>query len=199
MNIEIRKYHDYRETENLAREAFWDVYKPGCDEHLVLHQIRQSKAFIQEMDYIACDSGRIVGNIVYTRAFVKDDDHESEVLCMGPICVLPSYQRKGIGTLLLRTTIEKAKSLRYKAIVIFGDPAYYHKFGFSNAELYGIATARGDNFDAFMVLELFRGGLDGIHGRFYTDSAFEINQEELEAFDSQFPYREKHTREGQLK
>jgi predicted N-acetyltransferase YhbS len=201
MNIEIREERDsdYQETENVTREAFWDMYKPGCVEHLLLHQLRRSKAFIPELDYVALDNGKIVGNIVYSRAVVKNDDDESEVLCMGPLCVWPSYQGKGIGSLLLRTTIEKAKSLKYRAVIIFGNPDYYNKFGFSNAALYKIKTAQGDNFDAFMALELFDGGLGGINGRFCEDEAFEIKEEELEKFDSRFPYKEKHVREGQLK
>lgn len=201
MDIEIRREEesDYRETENVTREAFWDIYKPGCDEHLLLHQLRQSEAFVPELDYVACDKGRIVGNIVYSKAVIRDDDNETEVLCMGPLCVLPSYQRKGIGSLLLRTTIEKARSLKYRAIVIFGNPAYYHRFGFSNAQSYGIKTAQGDNFEAFMVLELFHGGLNGVQGSFHEDRAFEIREEELEKFDSRFPPREKHIREGQFR
>jgi predicted N-acetyltransferase YhbS len=201
MSIEIREERDddYQETENVTREAFWDIYKPGCDEHLVLHQIRQSKAFIPELDYIASDNGKIVGNVVYTKAVVKNDHNESEVLCMGPLCVLPSYQGRGIGSLLLQTTLEKAKSSGYRAVVIFGNPDYYGKFGFSKAESYGIKTAHGENLDAFMVVELFNGGLDGINGRFCEDKAFEIKEEELEKYDSRFPYKEKHVREGQFK
>lgn len=201
MHIEIRREEvkDHQEAENITREAFWDLYKPGCVEHLLLHQIRRSKAFIPELDYVACDQGRIVGNIVYTKAYVKDGERTTEVLCMGPLSVLPSHQRQGIGSLLLRTTIEKARSLGYRAVLIFGNPAYYRRFGFSKAESLGIKTAHGENLDAFMALELSPGALGGIRGSFCEDQAFDIKQEELEQFDSRFPQKEKHVRDGQLK
>jgi predicted N-acetyltransferase YhbS len=201
MNIEIRNERetDYPETENITREAFWDVYKPGCDEHLVLHQLRLSKAFVPELDFVACDNGKVIGNIVYSKAVVKDGDNESEVLCMGPLCVLPEYQNKGIGSLLLRTTLEKATSLGFRAVIIYGNPPYYHKFGFVSAEAFGIKTKEGLNFDAFMALELYKGALEGITGSFFEDKAFEIKEEELEKFESRYPHKEKHVREGQLK
>jgi predicted N-acetyltransferase YhbS len=201
MNIEIRneREKDYSETENITREAFWDIYKPGCDEHLLLNQLRRSNAFIPELDLVACDDGKIIGNIVYTKAMVKEGDNETEVLCMGPLCVLPEYQKKGVGSLLMRTTIEKARSLGYRAVIIYGNPPYYHRFGFVSAETHGIKTAQGINFDAFMALELYKGALDGVTGNFFEDKAFEIKGEELEEFDKSFPPREKHVREGQLK
>jgi predicted N-acetyltransferase YhbS len=201
MNIEIRNERetDYPETENITREAFWDVYKPGCDEHLVLHQLRLSKAFVPELDFVACDNGKVIGNIVYSKAVVKDSDNATEVLCMGPLCVLPEYQKKGIGSLLLRTTLEKATSLGFRAVIIYGNPLYYHKFGFVSAEAFGIKTKEGLNFDAFMALELYKGALEGINGSFFEDKAFEIKEEELEKFESRYPHKEKHVREGQLK
>jgi len=200
MTIELRMEteSDHLETENMTREAFWDLFKPGCDEHLLLHQLRQSKAFVPELDYVACDEGRIVGNIVYTKALVKDGPRQSEVLCMGPLCVLPSCQGTGIGSALLRTTLEKARSLGYRAVILFGHPAYYREFGFSNAQAFGIKTAQGDNFEAFMALELYPGALQDVQGSFHEDGAFAIRKEDLEEFDVLFPPKEKHKREGQF-
>lgn len=200
MAIEIRgaKEADHSETENITREAFWDVYKPGCDEHLVLRQLRRSAIFVPELDLVACEDGKIVGNIVYSKAVVLNGGVGSEVLCMGPICALPAYQRKGIGSMLLRATIAKAKALGYKAVVIFGDPAFYHRFGFVNAKQYGIKPPMGDNCEEFMALELFPGALAGISGVFQIDKAFAVDKEELEEYDSRFPHKEKHKRAGQL-
>ena len=104
MNISIRleKENDYRVVEYLTREAFWNLYKPGCDEHLIVHKIRKVPAFIKELSLDACDNDRIVGNIIYSKAkVINDENKKSEVLCMGPIGVLPSYQGKGIGSLLM--------------------------------------------------------------------------------------------------
>lgn len=200
MNLMIRveKEEDYFKTENLTREAFWDLYKPGCVEHLLIHQLRKSDAFLPELDLVACDDDEIVGNIVYSKAIIKNDKAENAVLCMGPLSVLPSYQNKGIGSLLLRKTIEKAQELGYKAVVTYGNPDYYHKFGFRNAKEYHIQTSEGQNLDAFMVLDLQNDGLSNIYGKFFEDTAFQIDEDALAEFELMFPYKEKHKREGQL-
>ncbi|MCE5265644.1 MAG: N-acetyltransferase [Deltaproteobacteria bacterium] len=191
---------DHREVENLVRDAFWDVYKPGCDEHLVLHQLRNTPSFVRELDFVACADGQIIGHIVYSKAeIVNDAEERFEVLCMGPISVLPEYQRRGIGSLLLRESIKKARLLKYKAIVIYGNPGYYGRFGFRNAEAYHITTSDGQNFDPFMVLDISHNGLAGIAGRFFADAAFNINENELAEFETLFPHREKHVTDTQLK
>jgi predicted N-acetyltransferase YhbS len=200
MSIKIRleEKADHFETENMTREAFWDLYKPGCDEHFVLHQLRQSSAFLPELDYVACDGEAIVGNIIYSKATISDETDRTTVLCMGPLSVAPAYQKRGIGSALLRKTVDIAHSMGYKAIVIFGDPGYYHRFGFRPARDYGIETADGHAPDAFMALELQENSLRGIRGRFYADEAFKVDEKGFEAYDRQFPYKEKHKREGQL-
>ena len=200
MGITIRheKKEDYFEVEYMTREAFWDLYKPGCDEHLLVRQIRKSKAFLPELDYVAVDGNTIVGNIIYTKAIIEGESGQATVLCMGPLTVLPSQQRMGIGSSLLRHTVEKAREIGYLAIVIFGSPAYYHRFGFRDAREYRIQTSDGDNFDAFMVLDLSDNGLTNISGRFFEDSAFQIDKKDLDEYEKRFPYKEKHKKEGQL-
>jgi predicted N-acetyltransferase YhbS len=202
MNISIRleNENDYRDVEYLTREAFWNLYKPGCDEHLVVHKIRKVPAYVKELSFITSDNDRTVGNIIYSKAkVINDENKEFEVLCMGPIGVLPSYQGKGIGSLLMNYSIEKAKQLGYKAIIIFGNPEYYHRFGFVNAKEYGIQTSWGENLEAFMALELYYGSLNDISGKFYEDEAFKIERDELEIFEKEFPYKEKLVTDTQLK
>ncbi|WP_309244879.1 N-acetyltransferase [Bacillus sp. WMMC1349] len=114
------------------------------------------------------------------------DDDEFDILCMGSLAVLPSYQGNGIGTLLMNASIETAKILGYRGIVIFGKPNYYHRFGFENAKTYNIQTAWGTNLEEFMVLELYEGSLTGIHRKFYADPVFSVDQEELANFEKQF-------------
>lgn len=194
MNISIRleNQEDHRVVENLTRETFWDLFKPGCDEHLMVHKIRKTDAFIKELDFVACDDDTIVGNIIYTKAKVINENSKVfDVLCMGPLSVLPSYQGKGIGTLLMEHSIKAAKVLGYNAVIIYGHPNYYHRFGFENAKKFDIQTLTGDNFDAFMVLELYEHALDSISGRFHIDAVYEIDKDELEDFDKQFPYKGK--------
>lgn len=192
MDISIRQEtkDDYRIVENLIREAFWNVYKPGCDEHLIVHKIRKTNAFIKELDYVACDGYKIVGNIVYSKAKIIDENNKIfEILCMGPLGVLPSYQRKGIGTLLMKHSIESARALGFNGIVIFGNPKFYNRFGFENAKKYNIKTSWGANFDAFMALELYPKSLSDMSGNFFEDPAFETNKEELEIFEGEFPHK----------
>ncbi|GMQ58350.1 N-acetyltransferase [Vallitalea sediminicola] len=197
--IRLENEKDYREVENVTREAFWDKYKPGCDEHVVVNKIRKTNAFIKELDFVACDEDKIIGNIIYSKAkVINEDNEEFEVLCMGPISVLPSYQGKGIGSSLMKHSIEAAKILGYNAIIIFGNPKYYHRFGFENAEKYKIQTSWGVNFEEFMALELHKGSLDGITGKFYEDPVFKITTDELNEFEKQFPPKEKHFTKEQL-
>ncbi len=202
MNVSIRleEEKDYRTVEYMTREAFWNVYKPGCDEHLLVHNIRKVPAFIKELSFVALDGDKIVGSIIYSKAkVVNDENKEFQVLCMGPISVLPSCQSQGIGSLLMNHSIEKAGQLGYKSVIIFGNPKYYHRFGFKNAKEYGIQTSSGENFEEFMALELYKGALEGISGKFYADKAFEIKKEDLEAFEKRFPYKEKLVTDTQLK
>ncbi len=195
MNISIRleNENDFRIVENLTREAFWDLYNPGCNEHLIVHKMRNVNAFIKELGFVACDGEKIVGNIMYTKSKVINENNEAfKILTMGPLGILPSYQGKGVGSQLMRHSIKVARALGYNAIVIFGDPNYYHRFGFENAKKYNIQTSLGDNFEEFMALELNEGSLEGISGKCYIDPVFETNEDELKAFEEQFPYKEKN-------
>lgn len=198
--LRLENENDYREVENLTREAFWDVYKPGCEEHLVLHKIRKTPAFIPELDYIAMEEDKIVGHIIYSKAKVIDlENNEHEVITFGPISVLPTYQGRGIGSALIEHTKKIACDMRYKAVVIFGNPAYYHRFGFHDAKNYGITTSEGENFDAFMAMELYEGSLNGIRGKFFEDPAFHTEKEELVSFEKGFPPKEKTRQDNILK
>jgi predicted N-acetyltransferase YhbS len=202
MNISIRleEKNDYRIVECLTREAFWNVYKPGCDEHLIVHKIRKVPAFIKELSFVALDGDEIVGHIIYSKAkVINGKNQQVAVLCMGPIAVLPSYQGQGVGSLLMNHSIEKTKQLGYRAIIIFGNPDYYHRFGFINAKEYGVQTPSGENFEEFMALELYGSGLNGISGKFYADEVFGIEKDELEIFEKEFPHKEKRVTDTQLK
>ncbi|MFA5643608.1 MAG: N-acetyltransferase [Candidatus Paceibacterota bacterium] len=201
-NITIRpeQPEDYRQSEDVTREAFWDLYQPGCNEHLILHKLRKIPGFVKELDLVACDNDKVVGNIVYSKARVTDElKREFIVLCLGPVAVFPSHQKKGIGSSLIERSLDKARSLGYKAVILFGDPGYYHRFGFRNAKEYGIQTAQGENLAPFMALELREGSLDGIQGKFFYDPVFEPGEDELEMFEKEFSPKEKHITDTQLK
>lgn len=198
--IRLEEESDYRETENVTREAFWDVYKPGCDEHLLAHKLRKTAAFVKELDYVACHNGRVIGNIMFSKARVVDSRNtQFEVLYLGPVCVLPEYQGQGIGNLLIAETINRARELGYPGIFLMGNPAYYSKFGFKDARAFDIQTSTGENFEYFMGLELAENRLKGITGRCFEDDVFVIDDNELTEFEKQFPEKEKHVTDTQLK
>ncbi|MEA4868727.1 hypothetical protein SDC9_89206 [bioreactor metagenome] len=186
-NLIIAETHcdEFAETEELTRKAFWDLFQPGCDEHFLLQRLRDSSCYIPDLDFVAIEEGVIVGHAIATIAAVECVVMSAEenavssgvcagcrVICVGPVSVLPEKQKEGIGCKLLYHLLERAGELGYHAAFLYGHPGYYPRFGFVNAERYGITTRDGKNFDAFMALELRPGALYGITGRFVEDSAF---------------------------
>lgn len=202
MKIFIRETteKDCFQTENLTREAFWNIYLPGCNEHLVLHNLRNSKSYISELDLIAVFENEIIGHIISTKAKIVDSQRiEHEVLCVGPLSVLPKFQKKGIGSKLLNESIRVANESGYCGMILFGNPDYYHHFGFRNAQEYNITTKDDQNFEPFMALELQPNGFDNVQGKFFEDDVFVTHPDELIEFEKQFPYREKLVTDTQFK
>lgn len=196
MKIELRqeKPADYQETENLTREAFWNQYAPGCSEHYILHVMRNCPAFVPELDIVAEADGKIVGNVIYTKAVIAGDDGKKyEVLCLGPISVLPEYQRKGIGRKMIEDTQKQAKEMGFRAVLLCGDPKLYSRMGFVPAETFGIRTGENKYMAALQAFELYEGALSGAKGRYYEDSVFAAEEEAVREFDRHFPEKERLT------
>jgi len=193
MKIEIRleEEKDHEIVENLTREAFWNEHVPGCDEHLLIHNLRNTKEFIKELDFVAIYNDETIGNIVYVKTKVKNHDKEHSVLTFGPLSVLPKYQNKGIGGKLIKHTIKLAKEMGYKAIIIYGDPEYYKRFGFKPSKEYKITNEEKKYPAALLVLELYPHSLEGIEGIFDEGIIYETNEKELEEFEKGFPEKEK--------
>ncbi|MCL1955270.1 MAG: N-acetyltransferase [Brevinematales bacterium] len=196
--LRIEEEKDYNSVENLTREAFWNIYKPGCDEHLLVHNIRKTKEFIKDLDYVAVFDDEIVGSIIYAKAKIIDNNKEYDVLTFGPVSVLPMYQNRGIGKKLIEHTILKSKEMRFNAIVIYGNPKYYEKFGFKNSKEYKITDMEGNYNNALMALELHLGSLGNINGKFFEGEAYKVDKSELEIFDKNFPYKEKLVLDTQI-
>ena len=195
-NIRLRQEEasDYRVVEELTREAFWNHHVPGCDEHYLVHMMRRSESFIKELDMVAVENGQIIGNIMYTKAKIRGDDgREHPVISFGPLSVLPACQGRGVGTMLIEHTKERAKELGHQAILIYGDPAYYSRVGFVAAQTYGIGTAENMYHVALQALELVQGALSNCPGRFFEDAIYQIDEAAAQEFDKSFPRKERQT------
>ena len=189
--IRVEEKIDYRIVENLTREAFWNVYKPGCDEHYILHIARDSQDFIKDLSLVLEKDGKIIGHIMFMKTTLKGT-HNIPVVIFGPISIMPQYQKQGYGTKLITYAINKAKEMEYKGIVITGDPDYYHRFGFLSAKHYDIHYNEysDEEFPFFMALELEKGYFD--EPTIYKDPDIYITDTCLVTeFDKTFPYKEK--------
>lgn len=185
---------DYRIVEELTREAFWNQHVPGCDEHYLLYTMRNCDAFIKELDFVAEVNGKVIANIVYSKSkIIGDNDKYYDVITFGPLSVIPEYQGKGIGGMLIKHTTELAKELGYRAILIYGDPKYYSKFGFIEAESYDIRASNDMYAVPLQALELYEGSLSDCAGCFFEDLVFEIDEKAAEKFDSTFPKKDKQS------
>jgi len=184
--------NDYRIVEEVTREAFWNLNVPGCDEHYLVHVLRNHPDFIAEMDFVAVADGRVVGNVMYTRSYVVDESNNRlDTLTFGPLCVLPGYQRQGIGTALINHTKEIALKNRAKAIIILGHPHNYCRHGFKNCMDYRISNSEGKYPYGQLVLELEKGVFEGKRWRFYYSKVYDLDQKAVEEFDSHFPEKNK--------
>jgi putative acetyltransferase len=200
INLIIRNEEkkDYRTVEQLVREAFWNLYVPGCNEHFVLNNLRESSDFIHELDFVTEKEGQIVGQIAYSRGIIKGKQGEDkEVISFGPLSVLPAFQKRGIGSALITHTIDLARDMGYPAVCIYGDPRYYSRFGFRCGEKYEIKTADDKFAVALQVLELGQGALNNVSGRFVESAAFAVDETEFAQYDATFPFREKKETDSQ--
>jgi len=193
MDIELRleEEKDYFIVENITREAFWNHHVPGCDEHLLIHNLRKTNEFIKELDFVATNNNKIIGNIVYVKAKIINNDMEYTVLTFGPISVLPEYQNNRIGSKLINHTVKLSKEMGYKGIIIYGDPEYYKRFGFKESKQYKITNKEKKYPAALLVLELYPNALNGIEGIFDEGKAYEVDSNEMDEFDKNFIKKEK--------
>lgn len=200
--IRLEKKEEYRAVENLVRESFWNVYRPGCSEHYVIHVLRDDPAFIKELDFVMEQDGRIIGQNVFMRTIIEaDDDRTISVLTMGPICIANDLKRQGYGKALLDYSLEKAAALGFGAVLFEGNIDFYGKSGFDFASKFDIRYHDLPEYadsSFFLCKELKKGYLDGISGVYQTPQGYYVDDAEVEEFDKQFPYKEKLKLPGQI-
>lgn len=200
--IRREKTDDYRTVENLTREAFWNVYRPGCSEHYVLHQFRDRPEFVKELDFVLEVGGEIIGHVMFVRAEITaDDGRVLPIMTFGPLSIRPDFQRKGYGKILLDFALERAAEMGTGAVCMEGNIDFYGKCGFDVASKSGIhyyAEPRDEVVPYFLLKQLQKGFLDGVTGVYKTPSGYFVEDSEVEEFDRQFPPKEKLKLPGQL-
>ncbi|MBO4220306.1 MAG: N-acetyltransferase, partial [Clostridia bacterium] len=180
--IRPEKPEDYGTVENLVRESFWNVYRPGCSEHYVIHVLRDDPALVKELDFVMENDGGIIGQNMFMRTVIDSDDGRTvDVLTMGPICIAPALKRRGYGKALLDYSLEKAAGLGFGAVLFEGNIRFYGKSGFTYASEFGIRYhGLPEDADAsfFLCRELIPGYLDGITGVYQTPQGYYVSDED---------------------
>lgn len=200
--IRSERCEDYNEVENLVREAFWNVYRPGCSEHFVIHTLRDDPAFIKELDFVMEQNGRLIGQNMFMKTVIEADDGDLvPILTMGPIGILPELKRKGYGKKLLDHSLAKAKEMGFGAVLFEGNIKFYGKSGFDYAEKFGIRyhdLAEGEDASFFLCKELIPGYLNGITGVYQTPQGYYVDDCDVDEFDKTFPAKQKLKLPGQI-
>ena len=202
ITIRLETKEDQRTVENLIREAFWNVYRPGCYEHYVMHMLRNDPAFVKELDFVLEKDGRLIGQNMFMRTRIDADDGRAvPVLTMGPICITPELKRQGYGKLLLDATLERAAAMGFGAVLFEGNIDFYGKSGFTFARDFSIRyhdLPEGADDSFFLCRELIPGYLRGITGVYQTPQGYYVDEADVEAFDRTFPPKEKLRLPGQV-
>ena len=200
--IRLERPEEYREVENLVREAFWNVYRPGCSEHYVLHVLRDDPAFVKELDFVMEQGGRLIGQNMFMRTVINaDDGRDIPILTMGPIGITPELKRKGFGKMLLDYSLLKAAEYGFGAVLFEGNIGFYGKSGFDHAGKFGIRyhdLPEGADASFFLCKELKPGYLDGVTGVYQTPQGYYVNDSDVEEFDKGFAAKEKLKLPGQI-
>ena len=200
--IRLEKKEDYRAVENLVRESFWNVYRPGCSEHYVIHTLRDDHAFVKELDFVMEKDGEIIGQNMFMRTVIEADDGRTvPVLTMGPICITPELKRKGYGKILLEYSIQKAAELGFGAVLFEGNINFYGKSGFDYASKFDIRyhdLPEDADSSFFLCKELISGYLDDVSGVYQTPKGYYVDDADVEKFDKDFPDKEKKKLPGQI-
>ena len=202
ITIRLETAEDRAAVENLVRESFWNVYRPGASEHYVLHVLRDDPAFVPELDFVMERGGELIGQNMFMRTVIEADDGRTvDVLTMGPICVAPAYKRRGCGKRLLDFSLEQAAGLGFGAVLFEGNIAFYGKSGFDYASRFGIRyhdLPADADASFFLCRELIPGYLAGVTGVYQTPHGYYVDDADVEAFDRRFPPKEKLRLPGQI-
>ena len=200
--IRRERQDEHRAVELLIRESFWNVYRPGCSEHYVIHVLRDDPAFVAELDFVMELDGQLIGQNMFMKTVIEADDGKLiPVLTMGPICSTPELKRQGYGKKLLDHSLEKAAAMGFGAVLFEGNIGFYGKSGFDYARNFGIRyhdLPEGADDSFFLCKELIPGYLRDVTGVYRTPQGYYVDDADVEAFDQNFPPKEKLRLPGQI-
>ncbi len=198
ISIRNEQIKDYRSAEEVARDAFWNLYDPGTDIHAVINQLRLHEDFIPEMTFVIEKDGEIIGGIYSTKSkIIRNNAEEMATITFGPVFIVPKYHRQGMGKKMITHAIEAAKRSGYKAIAILGYPYHYKPYGFVSGKEYNISSEDGKFYSGLQILELEEKALDNIKGYAVFSDAYEVDPGFAEEYDKEFPIKEKKVEPSQ--
>ena len=166
MQVQIRQEDpsDHQAVFDLIAKAFKTAEFADGREQFLVRKLRTSPSFIPELSLVAETEGKIVGHILVTKIKIRDGEKQSDSLALAPVSVLPEFQNKGIGGLLIAHAHRKARELGYKSVVVVGHEKYYPKFGYQRADEFGIRVPFDVPPENCMVIELSDQGLANVQG-----------------------------------
>ncbi|MEY8349547.1 N-acetyltransferase [Bacillus cereus] len=173
MNIKIRQEmeKDYSKVEEVVQQAFLHEEFSDQKEHELVNRIRKCDTFIPELSLVAEDK-EIIGHVLLSKIQIVDGDKSVDSLALAPVSVVPDYQKKGIGSLLISNVLSKAKELGYHSVIVLGHKDYYPKFGFKPANLWHIRAPFDVPDEVFMAMELTENALQNVQGIVQYSEAF---------------------------
>lgn len=202
MIIRLEEKKDYLEVENLVRNSFWNVYRPGAYEHFIVHNLRNDESFIKDLAYVIENDDRIMAHINYSKGKVTQMDGKSEdALILGPISIDNDYQNRGYGSMLINHTLNLAEELGFPFVFVVGDENYYCRFGFESASKYKIFL-QGTNYEdecPFFMIKIFdKDDFELSDAIFSNPDVFDVDEMDVDEFDKKFDFKAKEIRQGQL-
>lgn len=198
--IRLEEEKDYLEVENLVRNAFWNVYRPGAYEHYIVQELRNDECFIKELAYVIEKDNKIIGHINYSKGIINFDDGTChDALVLGPISIDKDYQGRGYGSKLINYTLSLMDDVPF--VFVVGDENYYSRFGFESASKYNLfleGTDTDEECPFFMIKIFDEEKISLKKGIFSNPDVFDVDEADVDEFDKQFEYKEKLVLDGQL-
>lgn len=201
MKIRLENENDYREVEELVRDSFWNVYRPGAYEHFIVHNLRDDESFLSELAYVLEEDGRIIGHINYSKGKISYEKSSVPAVILGPIAIDSDCRNQGLGSKLINHTLGMAQKEGIPFVLVVGDENYYSRFGFECASGYNLYLEGTDiaQENPFFMIRIFdESEINGQLGIFHNPDVFDVDEREVDEFDRKFEYREKLVKEGQL-